>query len=374
MKFNVNRMDFMKSLQKVQGIVEKRNTMPVLANVFLEAKENQINITATDLEIFIKDKCAADIEKEGTITVNARKLYDIVKELQSDSVDINVGSGEKVTVKSGKSKFNILGMPAKEFPPFPGIDEEKLKKIDNELLKEMIDKTSIAVSTDEVRYNINGYLLLKEKDKTTIVTTDGHRLAIISAPFDDIVEEGKGVILPRKSVVEIKKLIEDGGEETFFAITDKNATIKKDTTIINTRLIDGEFPDYKQVLPKDNDKNVIINRVELLNALKRVSIVSADKIKGVKFTFEKDSLVLNASSPEIGDATEEINIEYGGEKVEIAFNARYFIDVLEVLGEEKIDISLKDSLSSGIIREDKKENYTYIVMPMRLRQLEENAG
>jgi DNA polymerase III subunit beta len=368
MKFTIDKGNFLKVLQRVQGIVEKRNTMPILANVLIEASHGKINITATDLEVFIKDSSIANVSEDGSVTVNARKMFEIVKELPDNSIDISTGKDEKVTVKAGKAKFNIMGLSAKEFPVFPAIDETKLEPIESESLKEMIDKTSFAVSTDETRYNINGFLLEKEDSKMRMVATDGHRLAFIEKKDIKGVHSAQkeGVLLPRKGVMEIRKLLDEKEGSFFLGVTEKSAVMKKDETVISVRLLEGEFPDYKKVIPKDNDKEVVADKSNLLHSLKRVSILSSDKIKGVKFSFSNSVLTVSSSSPDIGEATEEIDIEYGGDDVEIAFNARYFIDMLEALSEEKVRIALKDSLSPGFIRPMGSDEYTYIIMPMRL--------
>jgi DNA polymerase-3 subunit beta len=368
MQFKIEKGDFIKVLQRMQGIVERRNTMPILSNILLDADQStgKVNIMATDLEIFIKDSCSAMVKKDGSITVNARKFFEIAKELPEETISVSASDGERVTIKSGKARFNIVGLPAKEFPAFPAVKEEKLARFEPQRLKEMVDKTSFAVSTDETRYNINGFLLEREGNLIRMVTTDGHRLAKIEKEAEGIPGEKEGVILPRKGVTELRRLLEEKEETFSLGITKKNATMKKDSTVINIRLIEGEFPDYKQVVPKDNDKEAFAKRETLLGSLKRVSLLSSDKIKGVKFGLEKGKLILSSSSPEMGDATEELEVDYEGPSLEIAFNARYFIDVLEALEEEEVQIILKDQLSPCILRPRGSGDYTYVVMPMRL--------
>ncbi len=367
MKLQLKKNDFVRLLQRVQGIVEKRNTMPILGNVLLDCVKTRLTIIATDLEVFIKDSIEADISEEGAITLNAKKLFDIVKELPMETVSI-ASHDDKVLIKSGKSRVNLMGLPAKDFPQFPAIDETKLAGFDNNILKEMIDKTAFAVSTDETRYNINGFLLEKDdKDMLRMVATDGHRLALVEKKGATAFPcgEKKGVLLPKKGVNEIRRLLDDEGEFKIY-VTQKNATIKKGDTCINTRLLEGEFPDYKKVIPKDNDKEIIVNRDNLLSSLKRVSIISSDKIRGVRFAFKKKTLTVSSSSPELGDATDEVDIVYNGDDIEIAFNARYFIDALEAITEENARIKLKDQLSPGIITPAVAEGYVYVVMPMRI--------
>lgn len=368
MKFTIEKAGFIKVLQRVQGIVEKRNTMPILANVLLEASQNKINVMATDLEVFIKDSAEASVSEEGSLTVNARKIFEIVKELPEDTISISTGKDDKVSLKSGKAKFNIMGLPAKDFPAFPGVDETRLQAIDSANLKDMIDKTSFAVSTDETRYNINGFLLEKGESLLRMVATDGHRLALIEKKDGKAMatDEKEGVLLPRKGVMEMRKLLDEKEGDFLLGITQKSAVMKKDNTLISVRLLEGEFPDYKKVIPKDNDKEVLADKANLLHSLKRVSLLSSDKIKGVKFSFRDANLTVSSSSPDLGEATEEIDINYNGGEIEIAFNARYFIDMLEALEEDQVRIVLKDSLSPGILRPMGSEDYTYIIMPMRL--------
>ncbi len=366
MKFSIDKNEFIKILQRVQGIVEKRNTMPILANVLLESTLGGINVVATDLEIFIKDRCEANVTDEGKITVNARKIFEIVRQMPKEEIEVSTSGDHKITLKSGKSRFNIVGLPYTEFPAFPAIEEEGLTRIDPEVLKDMIDKTSFAVSQDETRYNINGFFIEKKDNITRFITTDGHRLAIIEKDTEKISAVEEGVILPRKGVGELRKILEEKEGAFMLGITSKSATMKKDNTLINIRLIEGEFPDYKQVIPKGNNKDLKANRSLLLESLKRVSILSSDKVKGVKFTLSTNKLVLSTSSPELGDATEELEVEYQDEDLEIAFNAKYFIEALDVIEEERIVLKLKDQLSPGIIQPEGVSEYTYVIMPMRL--------
>ncbi len=368
MKLTIEKNSFIKVLQRIQGIVEKRNTMPILSNVLIEAANGRLNVMATDLEVYIKDSSAANIPEEGSVTVNARKLFEIVKEMPEETINLSTGKEDRVTIKSGKARFTIMGLSSKDFPSFPSIEESKLEVFDDALLKELIDKTSFAVSTDETRFNINGFLLEREKNKVRMITTDGHRLAFIEKNSLKNPPAGakESVLLPRKGVMEIRKLLDERDGECRLSVTQKNVLVKKEDTVINMRLLEGEFPDYKKVIPTDNDRRVDADKNQLLSSLKRVSVLSADKIKGVKFSFSKSKLVLSSSSPDIGEATEELDVDYNGEEMEIAFNARYMIDVLEVMEEQTAGIYLKDPLSPGLIRAGGSNDYTYIIMPMRL--------
>lgn len=368
MKFTIEKGVFLKSLQRMQGIVEKRNTMPILSNVLLETHQGKVAITATDLEVFIKDSAEIKSSEDGSITIGARKLFEIIKEMPEEVINITAGKDDKVTIKSGKARFSIMGLPAKDFPSFPLFDEISFEEIDSAVFKEMIDKTAFSVSTDETRYNINGFKLERDRSIMRLITTDGHRLAYIERGDEKGLKtsEKTDALVPRKGMMEFKRLLDEGTGEYKIAVTKKNAVMKRDETIINIRLLEGEFPDYTKVIPKDNDKEIVVNKDTFLSSLKRVSILSPDKIKGVKMIFGNGKLVISSSSPDIGDATEEIDIDYKDTEIEVAFNARYFMDALEVMEEDVVTLRLKDSLSPGILQPFGRKDYTYIVMPMRL--------
>ncbi len=366
MKLSIDKKSFIKILQMVQGIVEKRNSMPILSNILLDASDGKINIIATDLEIFVKDSCEAAVEENGSITVNCKKFFEIIKELPEDEISLKTTEGDKLTVTSGRSRFNIPGLPAKEFPAFPAVDTEALSDVDSDTFKEMIDKTLFATSTDETRYNINGILFERIEGKLKMVATDGHRLALMESAGSEIEGHQKGVILPRKGVMEIKKILEEREDSLKVGFTGNNVTLQKGTSLLNVRLIEGEFPDYKQVIPEITDKKFTVERSGFLAGLKRVSILSSDKVKGVKFSLSSGKLVLSSSTPENGDALEEVDITYDGADLEIAFNAKYFIEALEVMDDPEVKVELKEQLNPGILRSAGTDDFTYVIMPMRL--------
>ncbi len=371
MKFVINKSDFLKPLARVQGIVEKRTTMPILSNLLMNVKDGKVEISATDLEVSIKDVTATEsISEEGSVTINARKLYEIIKAFTDDTIKISSNKDSKVTIKGGKSNFNVMGLPEKDFPVFPDMEGSTLHKVRVDTLKEMIDRTAFAISTDETRYNINGFLLEKNGNKIKLVATDGHRLAVIEKEDDLGLGDSARALLPRKGLMEIRKLLdEDGGTEFSLGITDKNLMVSTPHTTMIVRLLDGEFPDYKRVIPEGNDKMAGADKEDLLLSLRRVSILSENRIKGVKFKFSDSKLVLSASSQEIGDATVEMEVNYtenNNENLEIAFNAIYVIDLLDSMKEERVTIALKDNLSPCIMRPEGSLDYTYVIMPMRL--------
>jgi DNA polymerase-3 subunit beta len=371
MKFLINRLDFLRPIARVQGIVEKRTTMPVLSNLLMDVQGDRVEITATDLEVSIRDKApAVSVEEQGSITVNARKLYEIVRAFPDDELSVSCTEDSKVTIKGAKSRFNVMGLPSASFPEIPSLDGENLNTLKADTLKEMIDRTSFAVATDETRYNINGFLLEKEGGKVKMVATDGHRLAVMEKEYELDLGEAERALLPRKGVMELRKLLEEDGEQEFsIGVSGKSLLVRKEDVSMNFRLLEGEFPDYRRVIPEGNDIAVSADKAELADSLKRVSILSEDRIKGVRFNFSDSRLVLTASSKEIGDATVEMDVERtsgSDEAMEIAFNAVYILDLLDSLQEEKVVFYLKDQLSPGIMRPEGSDDYTYVIMPMRL--------
>ena len=366
MKFKIEKRSFLKVLQRVHAIVEKRNSMPILSNVLIEASDSKVNVVATDLEIFIKDACKAEVTEEGTLTVNCKKFFEIIKELPEEDIEIATMEGEKLNVKSARARFSIPGLGAKEFPAFPVFDEAALSEIETDTIKEMIDKTLFATSTDETRYNINGVLLEKEEDRIKMVATDGHRLAFLEREGKNIPGLEKGVILPRKGVMEVRKLLDEKEAPLFLGFTENNLTVKKGEAQMSVRLIEGEFPDYRQVIPEKTDKIFTVGRESFSASLKRVSILSSDKIKGVKFALSSGKLVLSSSTPENGEAVETLDVGYDGSDIEIAFNARYFIEVLEAIDTDEVKVELKEQLTPGVLKEAGSSDFTYVIMPMRL--------
>lgn len=372
MQFSIEKEVFIKALARVQGIVEKKNTIPILANVLIEASDNQIMLTATDLEVGMKTSYPATTQNPGKITVSAKKLFEIIKELPEKEIFFHAKENSWIEIRCDKSLFNIVGLSADEFPFFPQIEKEQFVQLPSDCLKSMIEKTSFSMSNDESKYNLNGLYLrsLEENEQQILrfVATDGHRLSLIQMPMEcsHIDPLVKGVILPRKGVLELRKIAEEGGDNVHFGFMDNNAIVKKEQTVVVMRLVDGEFPDYSRVIPRNNDHKAVIPRPEFLHALRRMSILSSEKSKGVKIDFRENRLFISSSNPEFGDAHEDLEIAYADEELSIGFNARYLIDILSVMDDEKIALQLKDQLSPGLIAPENNSNYLAVIMPMRL--------
>ncbi|MFQ5900981.1 MAG: DNA polymerase III subunit beta [Thermodesulfobacteriota bacterium] len=371
MEITIKKKDFLKGLHRTQGIVEKRHTMPILSNVLLSTVGKKIEISATDLDIGVKDLREADVIKEGSIIVNARKLYEIIREMPGDIVEVKTKENNWLELRSGKALFNIVALSPEEFPSIPSPEIETLYKIPSLIFKDMIDMTIFAASDDtSIRYNMNGIYLETdtEDDMLRMVATNGHRLAIISKKNTGVSGLDDGIIIPKKGLGEVKRLIDDEHEEEIQIGLFKNSLIvKTDKTDLTIRLLEGDFPDYKDAIPEDNEQIVKVDKGQLLSILKRMVIISSDKYKGLKVILNSGNLEVITSNPDLGEAREDIDVDYSGENIEIIFNARYFIDGLSALVDEsEIILELKNSASAGMIRPVKREDYVYIMMPMRL--------
>ena len=370
MNFTIEKEVFLKGLARIQGIVEKRNTIPVLSNVLLEGTDGELCLTATDLEVGMQSTYPAKIRKPGKITVSAKKLYEIIKELPDNEISFNAKENCWIEVQCGKALFNIVGLSADEFPNFPKPDKTDFIDLKSSLCKEMIEKTFFAVSQDESKYNLNGIFCQVQEDtnQLRLVATDGHRLSMIDKTIEKTENEqlNRGVILPRKGILELKKLAEEGEGNLQLGFMDNNAVVSKDQTVIIMRLVDGEFPDYGRVIPKTNEQKASIAVDPFLHALRRMIIVSSEKSRGVKMNLKENLLEVSSSNPELGDAREELDIEYQGPELSVGFNARYLLDILQVQDQERINIILKDNLSPGLIKPADEDGYLAVIMPMRL--------
>ena len=368
MEIKAKRGDLLAMLYWTQSIVERRNTMPILANVLIESQEGAIHVTATDLEVGVRGKVDGEIAKDGTVTVNAKKLYEIIREVPSEQVQVKRLENEWVEIKSGKSVFKIVGMDAREFPQFPKFEDRRLSTTTAPILRGMIERTIFAVSTDETRYSLNGVFVEQgDGGKVRMVATDGHRLAFEERDLGSLGLQ-KGVILPRKGVAELKKILENADEGVVsIGFQENMGLVTKDKIELFMRLIEGDFPDYTKVIPKGNPNLAQIDHAELLQSLRRVSILSSERYKGIKMDFSDGKISISANNPDLGEAVEEIEVDYKGKPLSIGFNARYFMDVLSVLGDEgDINIELKDELSPSVIRKAGNDGYLYVLMPMRL--------
>jgi DNA polymerase III subunit beta len=369
MKFVIEKSTFQTCLGKIQGIAERRSTIPVLSNILISGEKNNLHIIATDLEIGVMEITEAEKVEKGSICVSARKLYDIMRELSEEQVEIQSGENFWVSIKTGKTTFNLPGLDPAEFPTFPQTEGSDYFRVGSADLLEMIERTVFAASSEESRFNLNGIYMEKvkreKKDYFRMVATDGHRLSMIDKEQESTLGE-KGIIISRRGLTELKKVLGDN-EETEIAISllDNNCVFKTEQTIVVVRLLEGEYPDYQQVIPSGNDKHIILDRKQFTGALRRAQVIASEKGEGVKFSIHGDVMEIRTGGPDIGNVQEEIKIDYQGDSLDVSFNARYLLDVLHIMDTDKVQMELKEELSSGVIRPVDEENYLYVIMPMR---------
>jgi DNA polymerase-3 subunit beta len=369
-EFRIAKDEFLKGLSVAQSVVEKRNTMPILSHILIRGGGGQLQLVATDLEVGVSARISADVVSNGALSLNAKKLYDIVKELPEGEVRVRGGDGFKVEISSGRSRFNIMGLDPEDFPQVQEFPDATYFSLPAAVLGDMISKTIFAVSTDETRFNLNGIYVERGSNGLRLVATDGHRLSLVEREVDNIADFNltKGVIVPRKGFGELKKYLDGGQIEIGFS--GSTCIVRKEGFVITMRLIDGEFPDYKVVIPKGSEKKLYVDRVAFTDSLRRVSLLSPEKFKGVKLSASSGSLRVSSSNPELGDASEEIDATYDGPAVDIGFNARYILDVLAEIGTEKVFIGLNDEVSQGVfspsVDDAQDPTYVNVVMPMRI--------
>lgn len=366
MKFQILKTEFLEALQATQGIVEKKNVMPILSHLLIEAEKDSplIKISATDLEVTVCVLAQARTLDGGKITVFARSLYDIVRESPVNEITVATGENERVEILSGHSHYKVVGLPAKEFPGLPEVSG-KTTRVSGETFCHMYDKVSFAVSLDEARYHLNGLLMEKAGQECVMVATDGHRLSFIQKPFALNGMQQDRVIIPRKGAAELRKLL--AHEKSFdLCVGDRYVYVKTEKQTNHIRLLDGNFPDYRRVIPAQNTIKIEVPRDVLLGALKRVSILSSERSRGVMLYFCNNLLSVSSSTPELGEAREDVELSYKGPVMNIGFNAKYLIDVLGVVSDETVTLAFLDELSPCLITCPSETGFQSVVMPMRI--------
>ena len=374
MKLLIARDELLTGLQRVQGVVEKRNTMPILSNILLESKSEGLEIIATDLEIMMRGLYKASVQEPGAVTLSARKLYEILKELPDGDVELTVAENNWATIQAGKSRFKIVGLPSTDYPTLPAIEREGLTPLEGAGLLDLIRKTIFAVGENDARYVLNGLLVTlgasENKSMLCLVGTDGHRLAVAEQQVSgvsqkDLPREIKAIV-PRKAAHEMRRLLEEEDGEPLIGFTKNLMIFRKSGLLLTARLMEGTYPNYQQVLPKEQTRQVMAAKPELEGALRRVSVLLRDKSSAVKVTVEGGTMTLFASNPDYGEATEEVPVRYGGESLTTAFNARYLLDVLGVIDGESVTLQMENPLSPCLIREPGNPGFRCVVMPVKV--------
>lgn len=370
MEITVRKADLLRELQLFQGIVERKNTIPVLANVLVETGDGDVRLLATDLEVGLRTRCAAAVAEEGAVTIPAKKLYEIVRALPE--TDVLIREDPKGSVKVAAEKFDsrMQTLPREDFPTVPEGGGAPAFALSRELFREMVTKTQFAITGEDTRYFLNGALFVLQPAAMALVATDGHRLALVSTQRETAGMETDEVqaILPKKTLWELGRLLVEGDGEIRYECGENHLFFEVDGRQLVSRVIDAQFPAYDRVIPKQNDKRVEFERDRITSAVKRVALLSSERSHAVKFQIAKSAITVTSNSPEVGEAAESLAVDYEGDPLEICFNAQYFLDFLSVAETDSVQLEFKDETSQAVLRPvgDGECDYTYVIMPMRL--------
>lgn len=371
MELTVKKESLVKGLAKSQSVVERRTSMPILSNVLLSAEGEKVVVTATDLETSFQGEYPARVSKPGRLTVPAKKLFEIVRELPSEDVYLKEKENSYLHLSGGRANFDLVGLPADDFPALPEVDGMGELVFEGEVLAEMIEKTIFSISQEETRFNLAGlYVQKRQKDdgpRLRLVSTDGHRLCLLDrqVPGLDDFTLDEGVIIPRKGVTEMKKLAEEGGELSL-GLNRSFAVVRKDEVVLILRMQEGSFPDYEVVIPKVTKRKAMVNRRAFSDVLKRMSIMATDRFSGVRLNFKEGLLEVVSSNPDLGEASEALEMDYEGEGFSAGFNARYYIDLCAAMRSEEISLGFVDEQNPCLITGEGDPGFLSVIMPMRL--------
>jgi DNA polymerase III subunit beta len=360
----LDRDAFLKGLQMVHNIVEPRQTLPILANVLIETESEAVRVTATDLEVGARVSIPAKVAKGGTITVSARKLSEIVRELPAAALSLKVGENSAVSLRCGGASYRMVGLGSEDFPAVVPAAPAAWLTVQAKLLRDMLAQTTFAISHDESRFALNGVLFSFQPKELRLVATDGHRLAVASRSVGEGLSGTTGIV-PRKAVVEIARVL-GSSEDVQIAITENQFVLQMPNFVMTARLIEGQFPNYEAVLPRAHPGKLVIPRGALMAALRRVSVMAEERNKPVKMLLRPGALVLSAASHDLGEAEEALNVEYAGEEVAIGFNSRYVLEALAPIETDDVVFEFKDNLSPGVVKGVEEEGYSCVIMPMRI--------
>ena len=368
MKFSIVKSDLLRPLSHIYSVVEKRNTIPILSNLVIEALENEIAFTATDMEIDILEVIKANVISTGKLTVSAHTLYDIVRKLPDGSEVLMHMKENKFILSCGKSEFTLPTLPFDDYPIMTEITGGKNFSISSADLQNLIDNTKFAISVEETRYYLNGIYLHQNKDEDNLraVATDGHRLAQVEISLPDGADGMPSIIVPRKTVGEVRKLIDDTEGNINIIVSSNKIKFNINNCTLTSKLIDGSFPDYQRVIPKDNTNNMIVSTKEFKDAVDRVSTISIEKSRAVKLSLSKNNLVLKVNTHDTGNASEELEVNFDGNPMEIGFNSKYLLDIALQMQGKEMQFSLSDSSSPALITDPEQEGIIFVLMPMRV--------
>ncbi len=367
MDFVVEKAEFFKELQYVQGVVERKTTVPILSNILLEAQDGRLAVTATDLDVTVRCVCSAATETDGALAISARKLVDIVRLLPEKPVHFRAEENGRVNVKCDRSNFKIASLSKDNFPEVPAVEGAPIV-LPAASLRFMITHSIFAVTQEESRYSLNGALMILQGSTLTIVTTDGHRLAMIRRELEgDPVEEEVRILVPKKTLAELSKMTEDV-ESVQFGRSENHLFFRLGDRLLVSRVLTGQFPNFEMVIPKSNDRRAGLNSQEFLAAVRRVQVMADEQSHGVRFSIRPGELRVSSASADYGEASESLPADYDGEPIDIAFNATYLLDFLSALSSEEVNLDLRDSETQGLLspKDESQYTYQYVVMPMKL--------
>jgi DNA polymerase-3 subunit beta len=363
MKFTVGKEKLLEGLQTVQNVVSTRTTLPILSNVLLQANNGEVRLTTTDLDVGVRGAVEAQVDKAGSATLPARRLFTIVRELPNNEIQFEIDSKNVASIRSGPSFFKILGLPEEEFPPLPKFENAKAFNFPQKELKDCLKKTSYAISTDETRYVLNGILFSFKENKLTAVATDGRRLALVDLEIEFPRSQEVDVIVPTKAVVELQRLLKEDGDVKV-SVAENQIAFELNNTLLVSKLIEGNYPNYRQVIPAEAKERITLERELFLNSVHRVSLLASEKSNSVKLVFSKNNIDITANTPEVGEARESLPVQYKGKDFSIAFNPEFLMAPLRNLSTDEVFLDLIDEMSPGVIKIPSP--FLYVLMPMRI--------
>lgn len=369
MELVVRKNDLLRELQLFQGIVERKNTIPILANVLMEAKADEVQMLATDLEVGLRSRCPASVSRSGSLTLPAKKFFEIVRALPDTDVRIEQDN-TSVTVAADRFDSKMQTLPREDFPTVPEPTGNATATLPGKIFREMVARTQFAITSEDTRYFLNGAQLVLAPRSMTLVATDGHRLALVTVPREAGEDTGElKVILPKKTLMELSRLLGEGDEVIRYEQGENHLFFTVGARLLISRKIEGQFPAYERVIPKGNDKRIEFERDRVTSAIKRVALLSNERSRAVKLLIEGGKVEVTSSSPEFGEAKEQLNVEYSGPPLQICFNAQYVLDFLGVVETDVVALELKDEVSQALMRPVNPPDgheYTYVIMPMRI--------
>ena len=363
MKFRITKDNFLQGLSQVQHVVSSRATLPILSNVMLEAQDGEVKFTTTDLDVGVSGVVPAEVEKEGNTTLPARRLVGIIRELPANDVSVEVDGKDNAVIRSGPSYFKIIGLNSDEFPRLPDFHDSREFKVPQKVLKDGLRKTSYAISTDETRYVLNGIYAIFREGKLTLVATDGRRLAMVEYELEFPQSQEIEIIIPTKAVNEVQRLLGDEGEARIY-VSESQIAFEINDTVLVSKLVEGNYPNYRQVIPGKSKERIVLNREEFLTTVNRVSLLSIDKLNSVRLIFGDDNIDIMSSAQDVGEAKESVPVKYSGPHFTIAFNPDFVMAPLRNLDNDEVFFDFTDEISPGVIRVP--GNFLYVIMPMRV--------